>query len=158
MHPIDGLLSSIPKKKKKETKLYKKPQSVKDFEVLYNASKNSSLPMNARVYDKFSDNKANDLQKLIVKFFEFHGGFATRINSTGIYRADLKKFVRNTQKKGLGDVQIVYNGKTIYLEVKIGKDKPSDVQLTRQEQIRKAGGIYEFIHNFDEVLMIFNSL
>lgn len=158
MHTIEELLSSLPEKKKRTGKVYKKSQSIKDFEVLYNASKNSSLPINCRVYDTFKDNKANDLQKLIVKFFEFHGGFATRINSTGIYRADLKKFVRNTQKKGLGDVQIVYNGKTIYLEVKIGKDKPSDVQLTRQEQIRKAGGIYEFVHNFDEVLMIFNSL
>ena len=155
---INELINSTIKERKVKSKTYKKPQSIVDFEKEYFEYKylGRDIPEYMRVFDKFSDKKANDLQKLTVKFFEMKGAFATRINSTGIYRADIKKFVRNTQKSGLGDVQVILNGKTIYLEIKIGKDKPSEIQLKRQNEIRKAGGVYEFVHSFDEVLQVYS--
>ncbi len=154
---INDLLNSSVKERKVKSKPYKKPQSITDFEKEYFEYKyfGRDIPQYMRVYDKFSDKKANDLQKLTVKFFEMKGAFATRINSTGIYRADIKKFVRNTQKRGLGDVQVILNGKTIYLEVKTGNDKPSEIQIKRQNDIRKAGGVYEFVRSFDDVLQVY---
>ena len=155
---INELINSTIKERKVKSKPYKKPQSITDFQREYFEYKylGRDIPQYMRVYDKFSDKKANDLQKLTVKFFEMKGAFATRINSTGVYRADVKKFVRNTQKSGLGDVQVILNGKTIYLEIKIGNDKPSEIQLKRQSEIRKAGGVYEFVHSFDDVIQVYS--
>ena len=143
------------REKMKNRKVYKKPDSIKKFEEAYYIKKLKERP-NTQVKDRFSDKTANELQKLIVKFFEYKGAsYATRLNSTGIYRADIKKYVRSTQKNGLSDVQALCKGTLWMIEVKIGRDKPSDDQLKRQKEVRADGGVYEFVHSLDELLEVF---
>lgn len=41
-------------------------------------------------------------------------------------------------------------------EIKAGPDVASEYQLREQELERKAGGVYEFIHNMDEFFLFYD--
>jgi hypothetical protein len=149
---ISSLLKSIEKPKKVSKKpRYKKPPEVKQleqdyFEWFYREKQN--IPGHARVFNKFRDDTANALTKCIIAYIRTLGGFASRINTTGMYRADIKKFVRTTQRKGLADVRGLINGKSVDIEVKIGKDRMSPEQKQVKSEVEQAGGIYIIARNF----------
>lgn len=92
---------------------------------------------------------ANGLTKAIVGFINKTGGFATRISSTGTFRADIKKFVRPTQTPGIPDIAAVFAGRSVWVEVKIGKDRMSDAQIETRHRLEKAGAAYIIAHDFD---------
>jgi len=94
--------------------------------------------------------KANGLTQAIVKFLLWNGHRATRISSSG--RMIKGKYIPGATRRGASDISATIFGKSVQLEIKIGADKPSEYQLREQELERKAGGVYEFIHNFDQFL------
>lgn len=138
------------KKRKQSNLRYRKPQAIKDFEVVhkdwYYAKRN--IPHKYQAPAKFRDDSANELTKLVVAFIRVRGGFATRLNSTGVYRADLKRFVRNTQQRGMADVVGTYRGMSINIEVKIGRDRLSKHQLKIKREIEASGGQYFVARDF----------
>ena len=97
---------------------------------------------------------ANGLQSFIQDHATWMGCHANRINTVG--RKVGGKWITGTTKKGTADVALIIQGRSIHLEIKVGKDKPSDHQLKQQQQVRKAGGVYEFIHNPDEYFEVFD--
>ena len=151
MTEIDILLSSLPERKIPKA-AYEKPQNIIDFEDEYKEwfYKNKDIPY--KVKKKFRDDKANDLTKLIVAWCKVNGFFASRINTQGTYDAKHKIYRRTTSRKGMADITAVINGRHVSIEVKVGKDKPREEQLKVAEEIKNAGGIYIFIHSFDEFL------
>jgi len=98
---------------------------------------------------------ANGLTQSIVKFLLWNGHRATRISSSG--RIVGKRYIPGTTRKGAADISATIKGKSVMLEIKVGKDKPSEYQLREQALERKAGGVYEFIYNFDEFILWYDN-
>lgn len=96
---------------------------------------------------------ANGLQNFIVNFLLWSGHNASRINIQGVpirENGTITSFRPTTSHKGIADVKATINSRSVQLEVKVGRDKPSLAQLKEQARERKAGGIYEFIHGVPE--------
>ena len=99
---------------------------------------------------------ANGLTTCIMNFIKWEGYRATRINVSG--RQIKGKWIPSSTRRGTADISATLRGKSLMLEVKVGKDKPRPEQLQEQERERNAGGIYEFIHNPEEFLEIYDKL
>jgi hypothetical protein len=100
--------------------------------------------------------KANGLTNFICNYLNWSGHRATRINVSG--RKVKDKWIRSTTRKGTADISATINGKSVMIEIKIGRDKPSLDQLAEQIKERNAGGIYEFISSVDEFFILYDSI
>jgi hypothetical protein len=100
--------------------------------------------------------KANGLTNFICNYLNWSGHRATRINVSG--RKVKDKWIRSTTRKGTADISATINGKSVMIEIKIGRDKPSLDQLAEQIKERNAGGIYEFISSVDEFFMLYDKV
>lgn len=105
--------------------------------------------------------KANGLTRAIINYLTWQGHRATRINSQGqlVKGAErqpsgniltVRQWRPGSTRRGTADISATINGRSVMLEVKTCKDKPSSYQLAEQQRERKAGGIYEFIHTIEE--------
>ena len=101
-------------------------------------------------------NTANGLTSFITKFLFHMGHRATRINVMG--RKLGNKFIRSTTRKGTADISATINGRSVMLEIKVGKDKPRPKQLKEQELERKAGGVFEFVGTPEQFFEIYDLL
>lgn len=101
-------------------------------------------------------NTANGLTLAISNFVNWNGFRATRISTTG--RQLGGKWIYGTTRKGTADLSLTINGKAVMIEIKVGSDKPSKFQLEEQAKERAAGGIYEFIHTFEQFLELYDRL
>ena len=125
------------------------------------------------VKTKFTDKTANGLTKAIIAWINLNGYQAERISTTGRYIDNSKvvtdvlgnrkkigsgKYIKGTGTKGSADISATIKGKSIKIEVKIGKDKQSEAQIKYQEMIEKAGGIYFIAKNFDEFYEFYSTL
>jgi len=157
---IEELLNDVEKPRRTKCPNYRKPAAIKYFENQHMAWYYSSkdIPGYAQAKTSFRDDSANELTKLIIAFLKVKGAFATRLNSTGIYRNDLKKFVPNTQRKGMADVIATYHGKSLNIEIKVGKDRMSKHQQKVQKEIAAAGGHYFIARNFEEFKQWFETI
>jgi hypothetical protein len=97
----------------------------------------------------FKTTSANGLTKATVEYIRLKGGFASRINTVGIYDSKLKLFRRSTQKKGLCDIMGSYKGKSLNIEIKYGRDRLSEHQMKVAEDIQRSGGLYFVAKDFE---------
>ena len=145
--------------------------TIKEFEKLnweHDCSK-TKLPKDYVPVTKFNTKTANGLTKAIVTYINLIGGQAERISTTG-RMLDTRKAVTNvlgqrgligsqtyipgTSTKGSADISSIIKSKKGVvipwkIEVKM-KDKQSENQKIYEEQIKKAGGEYSIVHNWDE--------
>jgi hypothetical protein len=113
----------------------------------------------------YLDKTANALTYAIISWINLNGYQAERISTTGRYVDNSKivtdvlgnrkkigsgKYIKGTGTNGSADISATIKGKSIKIEVKIGKDKQSEAQIKYQQMIEKAGGIYFIAKNFDE--------
>jgi hypothetical protein len=149
-------LDFIPERKRKASKpRYIKPASIKELEHLHYADKQAKLPDIKTSYlpkTAFRDDSANGLTKCIVAWLQLHGYFAGRVNTTGTYNHKLRRYIHSGSRKGMADITAVVNGRHVSIEVKTGRDKPRTEQMKVKSQIELAGGIYIFVHSFDDFL------
>jgi hypothetical protein len=68
------------------------------------------------------------------------------------------KFIPSATRKGTADISATVKGKSVMIEIKVGKDKPRPEQLAEQQRERQAGGIYEFVHTPEEFFLLFDSI
>ncbi len=101
--------------------------------------------------------KANGLTLMIQNFLQWKGHRATRINTQGQYvqqkhngKVIMSGYRPSQTRKGTSDISATINGKSVMLEIKAGRDKPSEAQLKEQQLERSAGGIYEFIYSAEQ--------
>jgi hypothetical protein len=92
---------------------------------------------------------ANSLTRKVVNHIQAHGGFATRLQSTGQYRDDLQKFVPSQQRSGLPDVMAVFDGKSCFVEIKIGRDTLSGDQRKAIAELEQAGACVFVAKDFE---------
>ena len=103
-----------------------------------------------------SMSKANGLTRFVLNFIEWSGYRATRISSAG--RMVDGRYIPGTTRKGTADISATIRGKSVMIEIKVGRDKPSPYQLAEQQKERAAGGIYEFVSGPDEFFSLYDSL
>lgn len=125
-----------------------------------------NMPAHALVKDKLTDKTANGLTQCILKFFELKGIKAWRQQSGGRYLREKTqtnvlggkvvvqkgKFIPQGKSggKGAGDLSAIVRGRFISIEVKINKDRQSDVQKDFQKEIEASGGIYFITRTWDD--------
>jgi len=112
---------------------------------------------------KYEDKTANGLTKAIIDFLNISGHFAERINTMGRMVDSRKqvtdvigrtktigtaKYIPTTGTKGSADISATINGKSVKIEVKIGKDRQSQDQIQYQKRTEQAGGIYLIAKDF----------
>lgn len=105
----------------------------------------------------YGDKDANGLQRSIEDFINYTGGEASRINSIGMPRlvGNQLKWTKGNTRRGIADIRGTYAGRSLSIEVKIGPDKLSEVQLKERERIIGAGGLYFVAKDFPSFLYWF---
>lgn len=112
----------------------------------------------------YKDGTANGLTKAICDYINLNGYQAERINTMGVAREKRNTsgkvigvtWTKGTSTAGSADISATIKGRSVKIEVKIGKDRQSEAQKRYQENIEKAGGIYYIARNFDDFVIFFN--
>jgi hypothetical protein len=127
--------------------------------------KHPSLPDSAIASINYSDSNANGLTKCIVAYIGFIGGWGTRVSSAGRMLpvkvtevTTQMKYIPGTTKKGTPDIMATYKGISLFIEVKIGKDRQSDVQKQVEAEVTASGGRYWIAKDFESTYNWINSL
>lgn len=167
---INNRVNNIAETQKKR---YYKPQSVKDFEnelLIMKQEKFKNQP--GLLKPTYKDDTANGLTKLIIKYIQVRGGQAERINSTGrpidnrITYTDAigfqrtigsVKWIKGTSTTGTADISATVKGRSVKIEVKIGKDYQSEAQKQYQKAVETAGGIYYIARDFTSFVQWFKN-
>lgn len=114
---------------------------------------------------KYPDTRtANGLTMFVCNFIKWNGYRSTRIASSGrIVKAPQRqasgtvlltsKYIPGTTRKGTADISATIKGRSVMLEIKVGKDRPSEYQLREQQIERAAGGLYEFIRDPEQFIL-----
>lgn len=112
----------------------------------------------------YTDKTANGLTKCIVHWINLNGYQAERISTTGRYIDNSKvvtdvlgnrkkigsgKYIKGSGTNGSADISATIKGRSIKIEVKIGKDRQSEAQIEYQKMIENAGGVYFIAKDFD---------
>jgi len=124
----------------------------------------TKMPPNYVPKDKFTDATANGLTKAIVTFLNLSGHQGEPISTTGRMLDNTKvvkdvlgfsrkigsvSWIKGTGTNGSADISATIKGKSVKIEVKIGKDKQSEAQKLYQSNIETAGGIYMIAKTWD---------
>jgi len=138
---------------------------LKSLALLQSRNKFPSLPEYARVTPKYSDKTANGLTKCIIDYIRFKGGQAERISVTGRLVDRRKEFtdvigkkrligsvqwIKPSMQPGTADISAIIGGRSLKIEVKVGRDTQRAAQKVYQTQVEQAGGIYLLISSFNE--------
>lgn len=147
---LDSFSNKPPKTERKPRKQpYRKPDAVKQLEQVTGT--------------KHRDDTASGLTRCIIDYLKYRGWQAERINTMGI-PIDHRRQVTDTLghnrtigsvqwRRGGGtvgsaDISATINGRSVKIEVKIGKDRQSEAQRKYQQQVEQAGGLYYLAHDF----------
>jgi hypothetical protein len=108
--------------------------------------------------------KANGLTQAVIAVIRCAGYQAERINTTGRQIDNRKEFtdvvgirrtvgsltwIPGTGTKGSADISATIKGRSIKIEIKIGKDKQSQAQLDYQSDVERAGGVYIIVKSLE---------
>lgn len=146
-------------------------QHLKRLALDMNRQKYPTFPDHLRPTPKYSDKTANGLTKCIIDFLNFSGHQAERISSTGRFIDNRQtytdvigitrtigsgKWIPGSTAKGTADISATVQGRSVKIEVKIGKDRQSPDQVAYQQKIEKAGGVYIICKNFNDLYTWYN--
>ena len=81
----------------------------------------------------------SDFQSKAIKHIEQQGGYVVKVH------------VSSFQSQGTSDLLVCYMGRFIAFELKVDKNKASDLQIFKQKQVRKAGGIAKTVYTLKEI-------
>lgn len=141
-------------------------QLEQDFKAWY-YSRHPLIPEGSRVTKKFDDRTANGLTKCIISFLQMHGHQAERINTMGRPIDNRRAYtdvvgrtrqigsltwIKSTSTRGSADISATINGRSVKIEVKVGKDRQSEAQKSYQKAVEQAGGIYFIAKDFEQFL------
>jgi hypothetical protein len=112
----------------------------------------------------YKDSTANGLTRAICDYINYNGYQAERINTMGTAREKKTTagkvigvtWTKGTSTAGSADISATIKGRSVKIEVKIGKDRQSEAQKRYQENIEKAGGTYIIAKDFDSFVEWYN--
>jgi len=144
---------------------------IREFQKLYHEQKIKKrplIPVHAVPMTKMSDKDANSLTRTILFFFEYYGIKAWRQRSEGrfipgqqvtnvigqVITVRKSKFIPqgNSGGIGAGDIKAVIPplGRSMDIEVKIGRDRQRESQKAYQSEIEGMGGIYILVRSWED--------
>ena len=85
------------------------------------------------------------------------GCIAYRVNNTGIWDEAKQVFRTAHTEKGIPDIIGCLRGRSLWIEVKAGRDKLSQDQMLRKFEIERAGGLYFEARSTDNFLKWFRN-
>jgi hypothetical protein len=137
---------------KKEYKLLMHKLKLRKYAITH-----PNLPPDYIPKTMYKDSTANGLTKAICDYINYNGYQAERINTMGTAREKKTTagkvigvtWTKGTSTAGSADISATIKGRSVKIEVKIGKDRQSEAQKRYQENIEKAGGIYIIAKDFD---------
>jgi hypothetical protein len=132
-------------------------QRLEALKLANDIERHPSFPEAYFVKKKWDDKTANGLTKAITSFIQFNGYQAERINTMGVARENKRTdgkvigvtWTKGTSTAGSADISATIRGRSVKIEVKVGKDRQSDAQKRYQESIERAGGVYIIARDFD---------
>jgi len=83
------------------------------------------------------------LQKKIIDYLQEKGYYVVK--------------VVKANKAGVSDLLACVNGRFVSIEVKVGKNKPTPLQLHNLEEVKKAGGVSFVAYTLDDVKNFFEN-
>jgi hypothetical protein len=88
----------------------------------------------------------------ILSWLKMKGYFAFKIENGGVYNAKSGGhfFNHRTRLAGVGDLYVLYNGNSIWLEVKSEIGKQSNHQEEFEKMVKKNGGYYSLVRSIAE--------
>jgi hypothetical protein len=139
-------------------------QRLEALKLANDIERHPSFPEAYFVKKKWDDKTANGLTKAITSFIQFNGYQAERINTMGTARENKRTdgkvigvtWTKGTSTAGSADISATIRGRSVKIEVKIGKDRQSDAQKRYQESIERAGGVYMIARDFDSFVEWFD--
>jgi hypothetical protein len=148
-------------------------KKLRELALVESLRKYPSLPEYARISPKYNDKTANGLTRCIVDFIRLSGFQAERISCTGRIidkskivsdclgnqrRIGSSEWIKGSMQAGTADISATIAGKSVKIEVKIGRDKQRPAQIEYQKQIEAAGGVYFITTNFAQFFLWYNKL
>lgn len=143
-------------------------QHLKELEKAEVRRKHPNLPESVVYAKTYQVSKANGLTKAIVAYCNLTGGKSvTRITSSGRMitkcRTEVKGsgkmvYIPGTTKKGTADISGTWNGLSLHIEVKIGKDRQSEAQKQMEQWVIQDGGYYFIAKDFESFFQWINQL
>jgi hypothetical protein len=130
-------------------------ERLKTAELAYLITKYPSVPIPMIPLTKYEDKTANGLTKCIVEFLNYSKCQAERISTTGLFRNG--KWTKGSGTKGSADISATIQGRSVKIEVKIGKDRQSEDQKKYQRSIEDCGGVYIIAKNFDDFVVWYDN-
>jgi hypothetical protein len=137
-----------------------------------------TIPPHLLAPRKFKNtSKANGLTKAIIAYITLTGGQAERVSTEGRVIQTKRsvpdyfgggsrvvtesKRIPTSGKRGSADISATIKdssgvGRSVKIEVKIGRDKQSDKQVQYQKDVERAGGIYYIARDFDSFFAWYN--
>lgn len=151
---LDSIMSKPPARERKPRKpAYKKPDAVKRLEQVTGR--------------KHRDDTANGLTRCITDYIKYKGGQAERVNTMGVpldTRREVtdimghRRTIGSLQWRpsgstvGSADISATIGGRSVKIEIKVGRDRQSEAQRQYQRQVEQAGGLYYIARNFTDFL------
>lgn len=139
-------------------------QRLEALKLANDIERHPSFPEAYFVKKKWDDKTANGLTKAITSFIQFNGYQAERINTMGVARENKRTdgkvigvtWTKGTTTAGSADISATIRGRSVKIEVKVGKDRQSEAQKRYQESIERAGGVYLIARDFDSFVEWFD--
>ena len=102
---------------------------------------------------------ANQITRNILRVINMQFGcVAYRVNNVGVWDEAKKIHRSGNTEKGLPDIWACIRGKFVVIEVKAGKDKMSEHQEARRQEIERANGVYFVARSTDDFIKWFEIL
>jgi len=134
--------------------------------------KDSNFPKQCRCTPPYTEKTANGLTKCVVSWLRLSGWQAERISNTGrlIDRRKIvvdcigrqkqigsTQWIKGSGTKGTADISATIAGKSVKIEIKVGKDRISDHQRQYQNDVERSGGVYLIVKDFCSFLQWYDS-
>ncbi|MEI7982136.1 MAG: hypothetical protein WCI71_10820 [Bacteroidota bacterium] len=128
-------------------------------------NKHPEIPESYLPHTKFSDRTASGLTSCIISWIRLCGYQSERINVTGrqidqrqTYTDVLGhqrqigslKWIPTTGTRGSADISATIQGRSVKIEVKVGRDRQRPDQKEYQKSIEEAGGLYFIARDFQQ--------
>jgi hypothetical protein len=149
-------------------------QRVHELYLAESRRKYPNLPDHVRSVKMPSDTTANGLTRLIIDWVNMSGYHAERINTMGRVIDKRKNvtdvvgrqktigsmtYIPTSGQRGSADISCTLaGGKSVKIEIKIGKDRQSEHQKVYQQQIERSGGIYIIVRSMEDFLNYWDNL
>jgi hypothetical protein len=131
-----------------------------------------SMPPDYITLYKYTDKTANGLTRCVVDWITFHGYQAERVSNMGRVIGSTQvvtdvlgirrsigstKYVPGAGTNGTADISATIMGRSVKIEIKIGKDRQSSEQKSYEQSIVNSGGVYWIVRDFNSFVEMYES-